>query len=51
MQARIVINNSDGLLKAGMFATVNVHLDKHKKALTIPKEAIVFYDNDYYVMV
>ncbi|HTA83144.1 MAG TPA: efflux RND transporter periplasmic adaptor subunit [Bacteroidia bacterium] len=51
MQARIVIDNSAGLLKAGMFATVNVHIDKHKKALSVPKEALVFYDNDYYVMV
>src|SRR6185312_2746829 len=51
MQARIVVNNSDGLLKAGMFATINVYLDKHKRALAIPKEALVFYDNDYYVMV
>lgn len=51
MQARIVVNNSDGLLKAGMFATVNVNLDKHRRALAIPKEALVFYDNDYYVMV
>ncbi len=51
MQARIVVDNPDGHLKSGMFATVNVHLDKHKKALGVPKEALVFYDNDYYVMV
>jgi len=51
MQARIVLNNQDELLKSGMFATVNVHIDKHKKALSVPKEALVFYDNDYYVMV
>ncbi|MGP8217028.1 MAG: efflux RND transporter periplasmic adaptor subunit [Bacteroidia bacterium] len=51
MQARIVLDNSNGLLKSGMFATVIVHLDKHKKAIAIPKEALVFYDNDYYVMV
>jgi len=51
MQARIVLNNSDGLLKAGMFSSVMVHLDKHKQAPAVPKEALVFYDNDYYVMV
>ena len=51
MQARIVLNNQDELLKSGMFATVNVHIDKHKKAISVPKEALVFYDNDYYVMV
>lgn len=51
MQARLVINNSAGLLKAGMFANVIVHLDKHKKAIAIPKDALVFYNNSYYVMV
>lgn len=51
MQARVVLDNSAGLLKSGMFATVTVHIDKHKKALGVPKEALVFYDNDYYVMV
>lgn len=51
MQARIIVNNSKGLLKSGMFATINVRLDKHKKALAISKEALVFYDNNYYVMV
>jgi len=51
MQARIVLDNSAGLLKAGMFANVTVHLDKHKRAITIHKEALVFYNNDYYVMV
>jgi membrane fusion protein, heavy metal efflux system len=51
MQARIVLDNSAGLLKAGMFANVIVHLDKKKKAIAIHKEALVFYNNDYYVMV
>jgi len=51
MQARIVLDNSAGLLKAGMFANIIVHLDKHKKAIAVPKESLVFYNNDYYVMV
>jgi cobalt-zinc-cadmium efflux system membrane fusion protein len=51
MQARVVLDNTGGLLKPGMFATINVHIDKHKKTLAVPKEALVFYDNDYYVMV
>jgi len=51
LQARIVLDNADGHLKSGMFATVNVHIDKNKKALSVPKEALVFYDNEYYVMV
>jgi membrane fusion protein, heavy metal efflux system len=51
MQARIVVDNPDGRLKSGMFATIAVHIDKHNKAIAVPKEALVFYDNDYYVMV
>ncbi len=51
MQARIVLDNPEGRLKSGMFATVIVHLDKHKKTVGVPKEALVFYDNEYYVMV
>jgi cobalt-zinc-cadmium efflux system membrane fusion protein len=51
MQARIVLDNTEGQLKAGMFSSVIVHLDKHKQAAAVPKESLVFYDNDYYVMV
>jgi cobalt-zinc-cadmium efflux system membrane fusion protein len=51
LQARIVLENKDNLLKPGMFCTVKVHVDKHKKAVAVSKEALVFYDNNFYVMV
>ena len=51
LQARIQLNNPDYMLKPGMFTTVKVHVDKHKKAVAVPKESLVFYDNSYYVMV
>jgi cobalt-zinc-cadmium efflux system membrane fusion protein len=50
LQARIVLDNKDNLLKPGMFSTVKVHVDKHRKAIAVPKEALVFYDNNFYVM-
>jgi cobalt-zinc-cadmium efflux system membrane fusion protein len=49
LQARIVLDNSDGLLKSGMFTTVAVHVDKHKQGIAIPKISLVYYDNNYYV--
>ena len=51
LEARIVLNNSDGLLKPGMFCSTAVHIDKHKQAIAVPKEALVFDDNNFYVMV
>jgi membrane fusion protein, heavy metal efflux system len=46
---RVVINNDGNLLKAGLFASVRVHVDQHKQAVAIPRECLVYYDNDYYV--
>lgn len=50
LQARIELPNPDNELKPGMFTTVRVHVDKHRKAIAIPKESLVFYDNTFYVM-
>jgi cobalt-zinc-cadmium efflux system membrane fusion protein len=50
LQARVVLTNTGNLLKPGMFSTVKVHVDKHKKAIAVPKEALVFYDNNFYIM-
>lgn len=47
--ARIVLSNEDNLLKAGLFASVRVHVNKHKLAVAIPRECLVYYDNEYYV--
>ena len=34
-----------------MFVSTRVHIDKGKRALSIPKECLVYYDNEYYVVV
>jgi membrane fusion protein, heavy metal efflux system len=47
--ARVVLENGDNLLKAGLFTSVRVHVDKHKPAVAIPRECLVYYDNEYYV--
>ena len=50
LQARVVLQNPEGLLKAGMFVSTAVHIDKGKKSVAIPKECLVYYDNQYYVV-
>lgn len=47
--ARVVLSNEDNLLKAGLFTSVRVHVNKHKPAVAIPRECLVYYDNEYYV--
>ncbi len=51
LEARIVLDNPDGLLKPGMFSTVAVHVDKHKQAVAVSKEALVFDNNNFFVMI
>ncbi|NNM94258.1 MAG: efflux RND transporter periplasmic adaptor subunit [Bacteroidia bacterium] len=51
LQARIVLNNPGQLLKPNMLAEVKVHIDGHCKAIAVPKDAVVLYENVYYVMV
>jgi len=46
---RVEISNEENLLKSGLFATVIVHVDKHKQAVAIPRRCLVYYDNEYYV--
>ncbi|MGP8214633.1 MAG: efflux RND transporter periplasmic adaptor subunit [Bacteroidia bacterium] len=48
-QARIVLDNPDGILKSDMFVTVQVHVDRHKQSIAIPDVSLVYYDNNYYV--
>jgi len=51
LEARIVLDNPNGLLKPGMFSTVAVHVDKHKQSISVSKEALVFDNNNFYVMI
>lgn len=51
MKMRIVLNNSDYLLKPQMFATVVVNNSENKKALSVSTNSIVFDHSQYYVLV
>ncbi|MCT4595459.1 MAG: efflux RND transporter periplasmic adaptor subunit [Anaeromicrobium sp.] len=46
---KILINNSEGKLKSGMFSTVEIILDNHKGALGVPKKAIIKEKDKYYI--
>lgn len=51
LQARIVLNNLRQMMRPNMLADINVKIDLHRKALAIPKDALVLYENVYYVMI
>lgn len=51
MQARIKINNNNGLLKPEMFASVKIHYPGTDSLLEIPSSAIIFDNNSNYVLV
>ncbi|MEW6740214.1 MAG: efflux RND transporter periplasmic adaptor subunit [Nitrospirota bacterium] len=40
VKARVTVDNSGGLLKPGMFATVNIISDKTERALVVPASAV-----------
>jgi len=37
---RVILSNTDGLLKPGMFARVSVETDRAKNAVVVPREAL-----------
>lgn len=51
LKVRIVLDNSEGLLKPEMFASVRVHIKNSNKVLAIPTKALVFENNRFHVMV
>jgi len=51
LKLRIVLNNTDGLLKPEMFAIVKVHSANTTKYITIPTRALVFDNSQYTVVV
>lgn len=52
MKVRITLQNREGLLKPGMFATVHVQLDGDRhQACSVPAEAVVFENGNSYVVV
>ena len=51
LKLRIVLNNSDGLLKPEMFTIVKVHTSSANQFLTIPTRSLVFDNGAYTVMI
>lgn len=51
MQARVVLDNTDGSLIPESKATIKVTSTENTTALTIPKSALIFDDNKYFVVV
>nr|EDZ37979.1 MAG: Putative heavy metal efflux protein, CzcB [Leptospirillum sp. Group II '5-way CG']EES53686.1 MAG: Secretion protein (HlyD) [Leptospirillum ferrodiazotrophum] len=41
IRARVVVQNPDGVLKAGMYLEAVLHPDPHPNALVIPREALI----------
>jgi len=42
---KILVPNENGLLKSGMFARVKLMVAMHADAVTVPEDAVIYYDN------
>ena len=51
MQARVVLDNSQGLLIPDSKATIRISSAENATALAIPSKAVIFDDNRYFVVV
>lgn len=51
MQARVVLDNSQGLLIPDSKATIKVSKSENQMALAVPSKAVIFDDNRYFVVV
>ena len=51
MQARVVLDNSQGLLIPDSKATIKVSKAENTTALAIPSKAVIFDDNRYFAVV
>lgn len=51
LKARVVLANKDQKLKPGMLTDVTIFREHNMEALSIPAAAMVFDDNQYYVVV
>ena len=50
-KVRVVVDNPEGLLRAGMFARVHLHGDGSEQALTVPAEAVLEDEGRAFVFV
>lgn len=48
---KVLIENTDNELKGGMFATIEIVVDSHKNALSVPKDAVFNENGDHYVFI
>ncbi len=51
LKVRIELDNSDGLLKPDMFATIRLHITPSEKFLAVPSKAVLFDKDKYFVIV
>ena len=51
MKVRVVLPNSDYLLKPEMYASITVSDKENKQCLSIPSQALIFDHSQYYVLV
>lgn len=51
MQARVVLDNANGLLIPESKATIKISRSENNKALTIPSKAVIFDDNRSFVVI
>ncbi|MDN5423427.1 MAG: efflux RND transporter periplasmic adaptor subunit, partial [Chryseobacterium sp.] len=51
MQARVVLDNANGLLIPESKATIKVSSSENSTALTVPSKAVIFDDNRSFVVV
>ena len=50
LKVRVEMENKDGLLKPQMFATIHLQLARPDKMLAVPLKAIVFDNDEYFVV-
>ena len=50
-RARVTVDNSEGLLRPGMFGTVALHLQSEKGVITVPEAALCRNEGDAFVFV
>ena len=50
LQARVILPNPDGLLKPDMFCTIKLHIEKPEKLLAVNPIAVIFSQDQYFVI-
>jgi cobalt-zinc-cadmium efflux system membrane fusion protein len=51
LKVRIEMDNSQGLLKPDMFATIRLHINPSERFLAVPSKAVLFDKDKYFVIV